>query len=88
MADGDGITFNIVKNLGVISEGKGGWKKELNMVSWSGRDPKIDVRDWSPGHVKMSKGITLTGEEAKSLFKLLSQHLEVQDGGGAVEAKI
>ena len=68
MAD---ITFDIVKHFGVISTDKSGWKKELNWVSWNGRAPKLDVRDWSPGREKMGKGITLTVEEAAQLAELL-----------------
>jgi hypothetical protein len=65
------IAFDIVKHFGVISEEKGGWKKELNLVSWNGRTPKLDVRDWSPGHEKMGKGVTLTQDEAAKLAELL-----------------
>ncbi|MDR2490910.1 MAG: hypothetical protein LBD20_05855 [Spirochaetaceae bacterium] len=72
----DGITFDIVKQIGVVSEGKGGWRKELNLVSWSGREAKFDVRDWSPDHKKMSKGITLTTEEAKALAGLIETALQ------------
>ena len=69
MAD---ISFEIVKPFGVISEEKGGWRKELNLVSWNGRTPKLDIRDWSPGHEKMGKGITLTPDEAGKLVELLN----------------
>jgi hypothetical protein len=72
----DGITYDIVKQFGVISEGRGGWLKELNLVSWSGREAKFDVRDWSPDHQKMSKGITLTNEEAKALAGLLQAAIQ------------
>jgi hypothetical protein len=65
------VEFDIVKHFGVISSEKGGWKKELNLVSWNGRTPKLDVRDWSPGHEKMGKGITLSTEEAAQLAELL-----------------
>jgi len=75
MAD---IQFDIVKHFGVVSEEKGGWKKELNLVSWNGRSPKLDVRDWSPGHEKMGKGITLTHDEAAALAELLKAGLEQQ----------
>ncbi|HOJ98430.1 MAG TPA: PC4/YdbC family ssDNA-binding protein [Termitinemataceae bacterium] len=68
MAD---ITFEILKTFGVLSEERGGWKKELNLVSWNGRAPKLDIRDWAPDHEKMGKGITLTKEEAKKLIELL-----------------
>ncbi len=64
------ITFEITKHFGVLSEEKSGWKKELNMVSWNNRAPKLDIRDWSPDHEKMGKGITLTREEAQKLHEL------------------
>ena len=67
----DSIKFDIVKHFGVISEEKGGWKKELNLVSWNGRAPKLDVRDWAPGREKMGKGVTLTEGEAAQLAELL-----------------
>ncbi|MBB5219218.1 MULTISPECIES: PC4/YdbC family ssDNA-binding protein [Treponema] len=66
------IEKNIIQNLGTISEGKGGWKTELNLVSWNARDPKYDIRSWSPDHEKMSKGVTLTKEELLSLKNLLN----------------
>jgi hypothetical protein len=67
----DEIQFDVVKHLGVVSEGKGGWKKELNLVSWNGRESKLDVREWAPDRKKMGKGITLTPEEAAKLAELL-----------------
>ncbi|MDR3167768.1 MAG: hypothetical protein LBT93_07480 [Treponema sp.] len=70
------ITYDILKTFGVLSEEKGGWKKELNMVSWNGRSPKFDLRDWAPGHEKMGKGITLTREEAEKLMECLSLALK------------
>ena len=69
----DEIQFDVVKHIGVVSEGKGGWKKELNLVSWNGRPPKLDVREWAPDHKKMGKGITLTQEEGDKLAELLKQ---------------
>ena len=70
MAD---IKFEITKKIGVLSESNKGWTKELNMVSWNGRDAKFDIREWSPGHERMGKGVTLTRDEAKLLSKLISQ---------------
>ena len=69
------IEFEIVKHFGVISEEKTGWKKEMNLVSWNKRTPKIDIRDWSPGHEKMGKGITLSKEDAVKLAELLKTAL-------------
>lgn len=70
MAD---ISFNIVRHLGVISQNKSGWNKELNLVSWNGQEAKYDIRDWSPDHQKMGKGITLTGEQLAALMKLAEE---------------
>jgi hypothetical protein len=69
------ITHDIQKNYGVLSEEKSGWRKELNLVSWNGRSPKLDIRDWSPDHEKMGKGITFTREEAAKLLELLTAAL-------------
>jgi hypothetical protein len=67
------IKFEIVENLGVIGEGAKGWKKEVNLISWNGRVPKIDIRDWDSSHEKMGKGITLSKEEAVKLLEILSE---------------
>jgi Uncharacterized protein conserved in bacteria len=64
MAD---IKYDIVKEIGILSENVKGWRKELNLISWNEAAPKYDIRDWAPGHEKMGKGTTLTKEE---LFKL------------------
>lgn len=72
MAKNDEIKFEIVENLGVISEKTNGWRKEFNRVSWNGAEPKYDIREWAPDHSKMSKGLTLTLEEVKMLASLLS----------------
>ena len=75
----DNFSFEVVKHFGVISQEKSGWQKELNLVSWSGRTPKFDIRDWAPGREKMGKGITLTQAEAVELVKLLNLALEKQE---------
>jgi hypothetical protein len=67
----DSFSYEIVKHFGVISQEKSGWQKELNLVAWSGRAPKLDIRDWAPNHEKMGKGVTLNKEEATKLAELL-----------------
>jgi hypothetical protein len=69
MAD---IKFEIQEELGSISESPKGWKKELNLVSWNGNQPKYDLREWSPNHDKMGKGVTLSVEEIKALKEILN----------------
>lgn len=68
--------YEIVKEIGVISERTRGWTRELNLVSWNGASPKYDIRDWAPDHAKMGKGISLSKEEALSLMKLIQENVE------------
>lgn len=70
MAD---LKFEIEENLGVIAESSKGWKKELNSISWNGREAKYDIREWDPEHVKMGKGITLSRDELKALKDILNE---------------
>ncbi len=65
------IVYEIVEKIAVLSESSKGWTKELNMISWNERDPKYDIREWSPDHEKMGKGVTLSLEEAAILKKAL-----------------
>lgn len=67
--------FEIKKNLCTLSEGTKGWTKELNLVSWNDGEPKYDLRDWSPDHEKMGKGITLSEAELAALKKYLDANL-------------
>lgn len=69
MAD---IQYNIEKALGMLSENKSGWKREVNLISWNGAEPKIDIRDWAPDHSKMGKGISLSSTEAQVLMQILT----------------
>ncbi len=73
MAD---IKYDILEELGVLSESAKGWKKELNLISWNGGVSKYDIRDWAPQHEKMGKGITLSKDEIKELYKILGKILE------------
>jgi hypothetical protein len=69
----ESFSFEIVEHIAVLSENAKGWKKELNLVSWNGRPPKFDLRDWDSEHVKMGKGVTLTNEELAALKSTLEQ---------------
>ena len=67
------IKYEIVKQIGVLSKAGSGWTKELNLISWNDREAKYDLRDWSAGHEKMGKGVTLTREELAALKELLNK---------------
>lgn len=70
MAD---FKYEIVEELGVLSEYGAGKTKELNLISWNDRPAKYDIREWTPNHERMGKGVTLTPDELKSLKELLEQ---------------
>ena len=69
MAD---IKYEIIEEIGKLSESGTSWGKELNLISWNDREGKYDLRDWAPEHAKMGKGITLTKEELKALKDILN----------------
>ena len=70
MAD---FKYEIIEEIGVLSENAKGWRKELNLISWNGGAPKYDIREWAPDHEKMGKGVTLTEEELTALKNLLNK---------------
>ena len=68
------FTFEIVEHIGTIDVIDGReekWTKEVNVVAWNGGKPKIDVRDWNASHDRMSRGITLTEDQAMKMTKAL-----------------
>ena len=67
------IKFEIVQKIGELSRSSKGWAKELNLVSWNDRDPKYDLREWSPDGQMMGKGVTLSREELTVLRDLLNK---------------
>lgn len=66
------IVFEIIDSLGVISTAATGWTKELNLIRWNGGIPKYDIREWSPDHDRMSRGITLKESEMSAIVDLFS----------------
>ena len=76
MNNGENFTFEIKKQLCVLATHSTGWKKELNIVEWNGNEAKLDVRDWSPEHDSMSKGVTFRMNEAKKLMEALNEHFK------------
>ncbi|MDO9545575.1 MAG: PC4/YdbC family ssDNA-binding protein [Pelolinea sp.] len=67
------IKFEIIEKIGVLSKSDKGWVKELNLIRWNDREPKYDIRDWSPDGQTMSKGITLSKEELAALKEILKK---------------
>ena len=65
------ISFDIVEEIGVLTTYTTGWSKELNLVSWNGGAPKYDIRDWSPDHLRMSRGVTLHEKEMRFILDVM-----------------
>ena len=78
------ISFEIQERIGTIAVYPTGWSKELNLVSWNGGAPKYDIRDWSPDHGSMSRGITLKESEMRKLTDLMANREKVM----AAKAKL
>lgn len=64
-------TFEIEKNIAVLSGNEGEVQKRVNIVSWNGKQGTIDIRAWS-SKGKPYKGIALTADEAKVLKEALN----------------
>ena len=67
------ITLDILEEMGDLSIGSNGWKKQLTYTSWNGSAPKFDLRSWDEEHQSMTKGITLTKEELIKLKEILNE---------------
>ncbi|MCC8195600.1 MAG: hypothetical protein LIO49_02125 [Ruminococcus sp.] len=82
------LTYEIKEHLGILSETARGWTKELNKVSWNEGVPKYDIRDWSPDHTRMSKGVTLTEAEFENLSHIIKGEPVDLGGDDVDEEKI
>ena len=76
------LTYEIKECLGVLSENAKGWTKELNLISWNGREAKYDIREWSPDHTRMGKGVTLSDEEFETLKAIINGEVTDDDEAG------
>jgi hypothetical protein len=65
--------FEVTEKHGVLSESSKGWTKELRSISWNGREPKFDIREWSPEDDKMGKGVTLSEDDLIALKRILNE---------------
>ena len=73
------IQYEIVKEIAVLSASDSGSTKEINLISWNGREPKYDIRSFSPNREKCGKGITLNADEAAALLKALQKEVNSGD---------
>lgn len=64
-------TYEIYRQIGTLSEPNNGWIKELNLISWDGREPVYDIRTWNSEHTEYGKGVTVTAGEMQNLQALI-----------------
>ena len=75
----DTFTFEIIKSFGRIAKRTADngeeWTKEVNLVSWNGRSPKVDIREWNETHTRMGRGLALTEGEAEIVAMILHNYI-------------
>lgn len=75
MRENKEFNFEIKERIEVISKNRSS-TKELNLISFDGKEPKYDLRVWLNGN--MGKGITFTGEELIRLRDCLNR-IEIEE---------
>ena len=66
--------FKIIKEFGTYSISDSSWRKEINLISWKGAEPKIDIRRWSPDQNIPASGMTFTPEELIDVAAILRKN--------------
>lgn len=69
------FNYDIKKQIAVLSDNNG-YTVELNLISYRGASPKLDLRKWNRKNDTMQKGITLTIDEATALKNALESYLK------------
>lgn len=75
------FSYEIIEEIGQVGESTAsGWSTRLNLISWNGGKPKLDIRSWNEDMSRMGKGISLSEDDAKDLAGLLNSYLGVDVG--------
>lgn len=67
------FNFEKAEEIAILSRSRKNWTTELNLVSYNGNQPVIDLRQWSP-EGRMGKGLTLTEQTARNLLLALEAY--------------
>ena len=72
------FSYEIIEEIGQVGKPTAsGWSTRLNLISWNGGTPKLDIRSWNEDMSRMGKGISFSKEDAKDLAVLLNSYLEI-----------
>ena len=63
--------FKVIKHLGMLSSPAGDTAKTVSIIQWGDLEPSLDIRKWEKNEPK--KGISIRGDEIKTLCKLLKE---------------
>lgn len=76
MAKTNDFSYEVKNTVGQLSD-----KTWLKVVSWNGKEAKLDIRQWyeKDGEERCGKGISITNDEAKKLVDLLTEYLDDED---------
>lgn len=64
------MKYEIIKKLGMIEGDPEGYHLEMNIISWDGRAPKLDIRKWQPGG-KPSGGVCISDAGLEKLREII-----------------
>ena len=76
MKDTKEFSWNVVTALGNFSETRNNYTKEVNLISWNGRQPVYDIRGFridNDGIKHPLKGISMSKEDLIALRDLLNK---------------
>ena len=74
------FSYEIIEEIGQVGNPTpSGWSTRLNLISWNGREPKLDIRSWNEDQTRMGKGVSLSKEDAKDLAVLLNSYLGLSE---------
>lgn len=74
------FSYEIIEEIGQVGKPTAsGWSTRLNLISWNGGTPKLDIRSWNEDMSRMGKGISFNNEDAKDLAILLNSYLGIDE---------
>lgn len=72
------FSYEVIEEIGQVGESStSGWSTRVNLISWNGGKPKIDIRSWNEDMTRMGKGTSLSEEDAKDLAGILNSYLGI-----------
>lgn len=74
------FSYEIIEEIGQVGKPTAsGWSTRLNLITWNGGSPKLDIRSWNEDMSRMGKGVSFSKEDAKDLALLLNSYLGIDE---------